>query len=214
MARITVFAGTNGAGKSSIGGAMLRSEGGTYYNPDEATRQILTANPGMDEATANGVAWKEGLRQLQAAINERCDYAFETTLGGRTVTKVLMAAAQAGIEVWMWYVGLDSTERHLARVRARVASGGHDIPEDKIRARYRASCTNLVRLMPHLSMLRVYDNSTEADPAAGKAPTPRLVLAVEAGQVVYPFDGQSMSATPEWAKPLVAQGLSQTGVPR
>src|SRR3546814_1295949 len=55
------------------------------------------------------------------------------------------------IEIQMWYAGLDSPERHLARIRARVAKGGHDIPEDKVRERYTASRAHLIQLMPYLS---------------------------------------------------------------
>lgn len=209
MARITVLAGTNGAGKSSIGGAALRGAGSTYYNPVEAARQIRSANSGMDNATANDIAWREGVRQLEVAITAHHDYAFETTLGGRTITKLLMSAAEAGADIWMWYAGLDSPEHHLARVRARVASGGHDIPEEKIRARYNASRTNLIQLMPHLTILRVFDNNTEADPHAGKVPTPRLILSVDAGRITYPIDAQTMSTTPEWAKPIVARAFGR-----
>ena len=55
MPRITVLAGTNGAGKSSIAGTRLREAGGAYFNPDEETRRILTANPGMALGEANGL---------------------------------------------------------------------------------------------------------------------------------------------------------------
>ena len=209
MARITVLAGTNGAGKSSIGGATLRAHGAGYYNPDEATRRILAANPGMDEPAANSFGWKEGVRQLETAIADRRDYAFETTLGGRTIPGLLMKAAQTGIAIQMWYVGLDDPERHLARIQARVARGGHDIPADKVRGRYLTSRANLVQLMPYLSVLRVFDNSDEADPANGDAPAPRLILAIDGNRVVYPIDAASMSATPEWAKPVVARAFSR-----
>src|SRR3546814_625339 len=111
------------------------------------------------------------------------------------------------IEIQMWYAGLDSPERHLARIRARVAKGGHDIPEDKVRERYTASRAHLIQLMPYLSVLRVFDNSDETDPATGEAPAPRLILAVDGDRITYPLDVQSMSTTPEWAKPMVALAL-------
>ncbi len=167
MPRITVLAGTNGAGKSSIAGARLREAGGAYFNPDEETRRVLTANPGIALDEANGLAWQESVRRLGLAIATKTDYAFETTLGGQTVTALLLEAAAAGLELFVWYCGLDSPERHIARVEARVSKGGHNIPEQKIRERYHASRQNLVRLMPLVTTLRVYDNSVEADPANG-----------------------------------------------
>ncbi|MHB8386668.1 AAA family ATPase [Metallibacterium sp.] len=204
MARITVLAGTNGAGKSSIAGQALREAGGAYFNPDEATRQILAANPGLAEEAANAFAWQESVQRLRAAITHNADYTFETTLGGQTVTGLLLVAAAAGHELVIWYCGLDSPERHLARVAARVADGGHDIPEAKVRTRYEASRANLVRLMPHVTMLRVYDNSAEADPATGQRPAPELVLEIKGGTLVYPRNTEELATTPAWAKPLVA----------
>jgi len=202
--RIYVLAGTNGAGKSSIAGAMLLRRRVEYFNPDEAARRILAANPGISQTQANGAAWHEGRRLLERAIAEHLDFAFETTLGGRTITGLLERAAAQGIEVRVWYVGLTSPALHVARVRARVARGGHDIPEARIRERYDASRLNLIRLLPSLIELWVYDNSREADPHAGVAPEPRLVLHLRRGAIVGPRD---LSGTPEWAKAIVAAAI-------
>jgi predicted ABC-type ATPase len=117
---------------------------------------------------------------------------------------MLGQAAGQGAEVRIWYVGLDTVERHIARVRARVRRGGHDIPEADIRRRHESSRLNLVELMPKLAALRVHDNSAERDPAKGVAPVPRLVLHVERGRVVGPED---LAGTPQWAKALVARAL-------
>ena len=198
---IYVLAGTNGAGKSSIAGAMLLRQRVEYFNPDEAARRIRAANPGISQTHANGAAWHEGKRLLERAIAERLDFAFETTLGGRTITALLERAVARGFEVRIWYVGLNGPELHIARVRARVVKGGHDIPEPRIRERYDASRLNLIRLLPSLSELWVYDNSKDADPDAGVAPEPRLVLHVRHGAVVGPRD---LARTPEWAKAIVA----------
>jgi predicted ABC-type ATPase len=203
--RLYVLAGVDGAGKSSIGGAMIRASGADYYNPDEAARALIAANPGLDQLKANAVAWQQGKRLLERAMAERLDFAFETTLGGSTMPRLLAEAASGGFEVRVWYVGLASPETHIERVRQRVQLGGHDIPEATIRRRWRHSRQNLVQLQPSLTELRVYDNSVEADPAARHAPRPVLVLHVVRGQIVGPPD---LSATPDWAKPIVAAALS------
>jgi predicted ABC-type ATPase len=199
-----VLAGVNGAGKSSIGGAMIRAAGGEYYNPDEAARALIAANPGLEQVKANAVAWRQGRRLLERALAERKDFAFETTLGGGTMTRLLTEAAADGFEVYVFYVGLASPEMHLARVRQRVAGGGHDIPEEAIRRRWRHSRLNLISLLPVLTELRVYDNSAVGDPAKGVAPQPVLVLHVVRGEILAPPD---LSATPGWAKPIVAAAL-------
>lgn len=215
--RLFVLAGTNGAGKSSIGGATIRSRGGEYFNPDEAAARIRQAQPHLSATQANSAAWHEGKRLLQHAIAKGLDYNFETTLGGRSFAALLKEAAKKGFEVRIWYVGLMSPEHHLARVKARVKKGGHDIPEADIRRRFDQSRLQLIDLLPHLAELRVYDNSDEADPHQGKAPRPRLLLHWQQAtvadsrkqqvKVLAPASAQALMATPEWAKPVVMAAL-------
>jgi predicted ABC-type ATPase len=201
---IYVLAGTNGAGKSSLMGAMLLQQGVEYFDPDQAAQRILSANPGISQVEANSAAWHEGVRLLERAISEKLDFAFETTLGGKTIAKLLGQALSEGIEVRIWYVGLDSVERHIARVRSRVAQGGHDIPEERIRERYVKSRLNLIRLLPRLTELLLYDNSEEADPGTGAAPAPRLLLHLDHGRVRATCE---LARVPQWAKPILAAAL-------
>jgi predicted ABC-type ATPase len=204
ISRIYVIAGVNGAGKSSIGGAAFRAFGGDYYNPDEAARKLIAADPGLDAAQANSAAWQQGVGLLRQAIADRLDFALETTLGGNTIPRLLAEAAAQGIGIYVWYAGLSSPELHLRRVRSRVRRGGHDIPEEAIRRRYERSRLNLIALLPLLTALRMYDNSTEADPADGATPAPVLVLYAEGGKILNAGD---LPRAPEWAKPIVAAAL-------
>lgn len=199
-----MLAGTNGAGKSSVAGAMFRQAGADYFNPDEATARILAANRDISTAAANSAAWHEGKRLLERAIAERLDFGFETTLGGHTISALLRKALAAGIEVRMWFVGLSSPELHMARVRSRVARGGHDIPEKRIRERYDRSRINLIELMPGLTELRVFDNSVDADPHEGRSPQPTLILHLAEGRIVKMVE---LLKTPQWAKALVAAAI-------
>lgn len=203
---IHVLAGTNGAGKSSVGGAAFRQDGADYFNPDETARRVVAANPGITLEQANSIAWHEGKRLLECAIEKKLDLAFETTLGGNTITALLQRAAETGLDVRVWYVGLSSPELHIARVRARVAKGGHDIPESKIRERYHRSRANLVHLLPWLTSLRLYDNSEEGDPAT-EGPRPKLILRLDEGRIVQVLP---MSEVPQWAKPIVIAALRRT----
>ena len=209
-AQIRVLAGVNGAGKSSIVGATIRDKGGEYYNPDEAAREIVAANAGLGQTEANAAAWEQGRTLLERAIDQGLDFTFETTLGGSTMPGLLAEAAKRGVEVHVFYVGLGSADTHIERVRQRVRAGGHDIPEADIRRRYRHSLINLVKLLPVLTELRVYDNSATADPATGQAPQPVLVLHMERGRIVGPSD---LTSTPAWAKPIVAAALELTQGP-
>lgn len=209
MARpvLYVLAGVNGAGKSSIGGFLLTREGLSWFNPDTFARELIVAT-GCDLESANAHAWAESVRRLDEAVAQGQSYAFETTLGGHTVAAKIQAATRTH-DVIIWFCGLDSPERHLDRVRARVSQGGHDIPEAMIRARYPQAQRNLIALMPHVAHVRVYDNSVEA--AAGDpVPDPVLVMELAQGRLVPPSanDRTALERTPEWAKALVEAALS------
>jgi predicted ABC-type ATPase len=201
---IWVLAGTNGAGKSSIAGALLRESGGEYFNPDEIARTLRARDKALDQTQANGAAWSLGVRQLERALASGHDYFFETTLGGSTIPKLLSQALAARYEVRVWYAGLSTPELHIARVRARVKAGGHAISDEDIRRRFDASRRNLIALLPELTELKLYDNSAEADPKRGKAPEPELVLHWRDGAILAPA---KLSRTPAWAKPIVAQAI-------
>jgi predicted ABC-type ATPase len=205
VACIYVLAGTNGAGKSSIVGATFRAKGADYFNPDEVARDIRASSPDWTVEQANAEAWQRGKSLLQRAIAERLTLVFETTLGGKTIAALLERALEEGIEIRISYVGLDSPERHVGRVKARVAKGGHDIPDANIFKRYDGGRLNLIRLLPRITELFLYDNSAEADPSAGAVPTPILVLHLENGKIMNPGD---LHRTPEWAKPIVAAAMS------
>jgi len=197
---LLVLAGVNGAGKSSIGGnIVLRRAGLAWFNPDTYTRILVQG--GMAPGEANAQAWKHGVDLLDQAVAAGHSHAFETTLGGATMARKIAAASRTH-DVLMWFCGLSSPEQHIERVAARVAEGGHDIPDVKIRERWVNAPLNLIELMPHLSELRVFDNS--ADATRGEAvPDPVLLLHVHAGTVEFPVALSDLARTPDWAKPIV-----------
>lgn len=183
---------------------MLVHRGVAYFNPDEAAARILAANPSISQEDAESLAWHEGKRLLERAVAERLDYAFETTLAGNTIPALLHRALSEQIEVRIWYVGLAGPELHIARVRSRVAHGGHDIPEERVRQRYARSILNVLQLLPKLTEIRVYDNSEEADPHSGVAPEPRLILHVANGRIAKVCN---LATAPDWSKPIILAAL-------
>jgi predicted ABC-type ATPase len=203
---IFVLAGVNGAGKSSVGGAMLVEHGLTWFNPDTFARELM-AQFSLTPAEANSRAWETGRAQLEAAMANGRNYAFETTLGARTIPDMLASATRTH-DVDMLFCGLSSVEQHIERVRVRVANSGHAIPENKIRERWVTSRANLIKLLPRLSRLQVFDNSADAAPGQD-IPDPVLVLEMLEGQVVFPDqdDAVALNATPEWARPIVQAAL-------
>lgn len=195
-----MLAGVNGAGKSSIGGHLLKRAGLGWFNPDTYARELIALTR-CPQAEANGAAWQEGLRRLDEALATGAQHAFETTLGGDTIAERLRSAT-ATHDVLVWYCGLASPEQHIARVRARVAAGGHDIPEAKIHERWQRSRLNLIALLPHVARVQVYDNSAEAAPGA-PVPDPQRVADIVAGRLVWPQGAAEMARTPEWARAVL-----------
>ncbi len=201
-----VLAGVNGAGKSSIGGHLLEREGLTWFNPDTFARELKAAT-GCDQENANAQAWQEGMRRLDESLKKGLNYAIETTLGGKTVAAKIQQATKTH-DVLIWFCGLSSPELHIARVKARVAVGGHPIPEEKIRERYPLAQLNLIKLMPHVAYMKVYDNSAEAA-TAGTVPDPLLVLEMENGRVISPTadNFRALQRAPEWTKSILEAAL-------
>lgn len=205
---ILVLAGVNGAGKSSVGGALVAAAGLTWFNPDAYARE-LAAQSGLDLPEANARAWEYGRARLEAAIRERANYAFETTLGGNTIAAMLAQASRTH-DVMVLFCGLSTPEQHIARVRLRVAHGGHPISEAKIRERWTTSRANLIALLPRLARLQVFDNSAQAKPGA-EIPDPVLLLDMAGGEILAPDanHAQALRAIPEWARPIVEAAFEE-----
>ena len=184
---------------------MLRQAGIEFYDPDAAARSFLASGLGMNQQEANAAAWRQSRRLLERAIDEGKEFAFETTLGGNTIASLLKNAIKQGIEVRIWYVGLESPELHIARVRSRVELGGHDISEAKIRERYARSRINLIELQPNLTELKVFDNTEEGDPQKGQTPAPKLLLHQKERRIVSLCDLRSV---PRWAKPILQTAIA------
>ena len=197
---ITVIAGVNGAGKSSIIGSWLRDCGGEYFNPDEAAQRLRNRDSAISLSEANASAWKIGFDQLSQAIDNGEPYTLETTLGGNSITNKFHEAIEEGRQVSIFYCGLASIDLHIARVAARVHRGGHDIPAEEIRRRYESSISNLVTLVPVCHRLFVIDNSA---PFRNGKPSPLVLLHL----VDDRFSKPPVTDMPDWAKPIAGAAL-------
>lgn len=193
-----MLAGVNGAGKSSVGGALLQQFGLTCFNPDRLAREERERR-GLSQEEANAFAWAQGVAALRDAIGNRTDFAFETTLGGTSIPALLQQGA-ATHDLRICYCGLGSVEQHLERVALRVRHGGHPIAESKIRERWVASPRNLIGLLPVLAELQVFDNS-QTVAAGAPLPSPRLLLHWRTGAIVKSCPS---SLLPAWTAAIMA----------
>ena len=106
------------------------------------------------------------LQEIHRRVRGGKSFAFETTLSGRNYVRLIPRWRSAGYHVKLIFLSLPSADLAVARVAARVAQGGHDVPEQVIRRRFDAGLRNLERLYRNLvNSWALYDNS---------GPTPRL----------------------------------------
>lgn len=84
------------------------------------------------------------LGEIEACITQREDFAFETTLAGRSYLKLVRRLQTAGWRVELIYLALPSMEMSKLRVAERVAHGGHSIPVADIERRFARSLGNLL----------------------------------------------------------------------
>lgn len=145
-----MFAGPNGSGKSTVTRGLPVF--GTYINADDIKRDY-----DLDDLEAAQLA--ETLRNDM--LDKRADFSFETVLSTERNLLLLRKAKEAGYEVQCIYVLTCNEDVNVARVRARAAAGGHDVPEEKIRTRYHRALALLPILISICDKILVYDN-TEA----------------------------------------------------
>lgn len=154
---VVAIAGPNGAGKSTFFEAHFSKSGLRFVNADVVANEL-----GIDAYEAAKMA--EQLRQEMVARKE--SFVFETVLSDPYGVKVefLRQTAKAGYTVLFYFIGLDSAARSDRRVSARVLQGGHDVPTDKLIARYQRTLENLARALRVLPNVWVYDNSSSDEP--------------------------------------------------
>ena len=155
---VCVLAGCNRAGKTTASRTLVahRLELMTFVNADIIAQGLSGFNPDAVAAEAGRIMLQR-LDQLAAA---HADVALETTLSGLTLATWLGKLKQAGYTVHLEYFWLDSPDLAVARVAQRVRKGGHHIPEDTIRRRYKRSIQNFFRrYRPLATTWDVYNNS-------------------------------------------------------
>lgn len=102
------------------------------------------------------------LKRLKSLSQKEVDFAFETTLAARTFAKFLRQCKNRGYKINLLYIWLETDELAVKRVARRVASGGHNIPENIIRRRYERGKKNLIQLyLPIADRFQAYDNSDD-----------------------------------------------------
>jgi len=134
MPRLYIISGCNGAGKTTASYSLLPEmlNCSEFVNSDEFAKGLSPFNPEKASIQASRFM----LSKIRYLLKKQRDFAVETTLATRTLLKTAKVAQHAGYTVTLLYFWLNSPELAIDRVKARVQSGGHDIPEETIRRRY------------------------------------------------------------------------------
>lgn len=159
---IYLIAGPNGAGKSAIAGHFLPSRVGLerYVNPDV----IATGLNPVDPWAARRQAGQRALERIGSFVEERLDFAVETTLSGHWTTRLVHELREGGWLVDLSFLWLPNAELAVERVRLRVdREGGHGIPADDVRRRHARGLVNFDALWPVLDRWRVVDSRRIAE---------------------------------------------------
>lgn len=128
-------------------------------NPDLLTADIA-ALEAAEPVAANLAAVQRIENWLNASLDVYQTIGVETVLSSSKYRALVERAKARGFEVRMIYVLLNSAALQVERVRIRVASGGHDVPEDKIRSRRARSFAQLGWFAGQVDQLVVFDNSS------------------------------------------------------
>lgn len=155
---VVAIAGPNGAGKTSIAESFLHSRLGVgeYVNADTIARGLSQFQPQSVAIQAG----RQNLRRLDELAASGGSFAFETTLAGKIYASRIKAWKAKGYRFLLTFFWLPDVSIALERVAARVASGGHDIPEHVVRQRYARGLANFFDLYrPLADDWAVYDNS-------------------------------------------------------
>lgn len=156
--KIVIIAGPNGAGKTTFAREFLPNEAHcpTFINAD-----LIAA--GLSPFQPETVAVRAGrlmLEEIEARVRNRQSFAFETTLSGRTYARQIRQWQSLGYHIKLIFLSLPNHNVAVARVAARVAQGGHNIPEEVIRRRFSLGLRNLETIYKSLvDAWILYDNS-------------------------------------------------------
>ena len=148
---IIVFAGPNGSGKSTFT-EILRPPQMDYINADEIKKNLK-----CDDLEAAQIAE----RQREAYLSDKRAFCFETVLSTSRNLELLKRAREKSYFIRCYYVLTVDPLINVYRVKARVASGGHDVPVEKIYARYDRAMTLVPKVVAVSDICHIYDNSAE-----------------------------------------------------
>jgi predicted ABC-type ATPase len=158
--KIIIIAGPNGAGKTTFAREYLPNEANCpiFVNADLIAAGLAPFAP----ETASIKAGRLMLKEIKAYAAANQSFAFETTLSGKSYVKHIIDWKKQDYHITLVFLSLPDAEIAISRVAARVAAGGHNIPEATIRRRFKSGFYNFEKIYkPLADTWTLYDNSGE-----------------------------------------------------
>jgi predicted ABC-type ATPase len=155
---IIIIAGPNGAGKTTFSEPYLavRAPRARFLNADQFARNFSPNSPESVPIQAG----KLMLEEIHSMAARGEDFAFETTLSGRSYSRHIPHWRSLGYHVELVFLTLSSVEIAVARVKTRAEQRGHYVPELIVRRRYDAGLKNFEQLYRQIvDSWSIYDNS-------------------------------------------------------
>jgi predicted ABC-type ATPase len=163
MPIVVMLGGPNGAGKTTASATLLQGplRVSAFVNADIIAQGLA----GVATEQAAIQAGHIMLERLDELGDAGADFAFETTLASRTFANRIAKWKDQGYFFCLLYLWLPNPESSINRVRDRVRRGGHHVPDDTIRRRYRGGLRNFFELYrPMADVWRFYDNTNPTGP--------------------------------------------------
>lgn len=161
---------------------------GEYINADDIAATLVGSYEDRVRA-----AQAEAGRRREACLRERRDFAFETVMSHPSKVELLERASAEGWFVILYFVATDNPAINVSRVAGRVQRGGHDVPESRIRERYRRTLALLPRALDAAETAALFDNSVIGEDAGL-----RLVLTKSGASITR------VGPSPDWLTRVLA----------
>ena len=155
---VYLIAGPNGAGKTTFARMFLPTYAKcpNFINADLIAQGLSPFSPEIASIKAGRLV----LEQISKFTHENVDFGFETTLSGKTYMNLLKELKKQGYKVNLFFLWIPGSELALARIKNRVAEGGHNIPSQDVYRRFSRSIFNFFHYyMPLLDSWMLFDNS-------------------------------------------------------
>ena len=175
MPRLFILSGCNGSGKTTASYTFLPEilDCREFVNSDEFAKSLSPFDPSIASVSAS----RYMLMRISYLLEQNADFSIETTLATRSLVTVIRDARQRGYTVTLIYLWLQSPELAIQRVRDRVASGGHNIPEDVLRRRYATGLKYLFKIyMPLCDSWMLADNTVPPFTVIAEGNSKRTVI--------------------------------------